>query len=165
LNERHRAGTADPATRVLRRWAAVLLLASSCASAGGKPADFGLPPEWSQILRGYESAWQAKDAGALAALFTQDGFVLSDGRAVVRGREAIRAAYASAGGPLWLRALDFRADGDVGYIVGVYGHDPKAAETGKFVLALRREASGRWLIAADIDNSIRPSPAAPASVR
>lgn len=163
--ERGRATTADLATRTWRRWAAVLLLATSCASSAGKSADPGLPPAWNQILRGYESAWQAKDPGALAALFTEDGFVLSDGGPVVRGQAAIRAAYAGAGGPLWLRALDFRQDGDVGYIVGVYGHDPRAAESGKFVLALRREASRGWRIAADIDNSIRPRPKAPAAVR
>ena len=112
-----------------------------------------LPPELDRVLRDYERAWIAHDADGLAALFTADGYVLSDRRPPVHGREAIRAAYAKGGGPLWLRALSAAADGDVGYVVGVYGHDPREPETGKFVLALRRE-DGAWRIAADIDNSI-----------
>jgi hypothetical protein len=40
--------------------------------------------------------------------------------------------------------------------VGVYGHEPDAPEKGKFVLALERGPTGRWLITADIDNRIDP---------
>jgi ketosteroid isomerase-like protein len=39
--------------------------------------------------------------------------------------------------------------------VGAYRYGDAAQDTGKFVLALRRGPDGRWLIAADIDNSIR----------
>ena len=45
---------------------------------------------------------------------------------------------------------------------GCCDHRAIPADDGKFVLALKR-APGRWLIAADIDNSIeRGSPQAPA---
>ena len=43
-------------------------------------ASVTLPPELDRVLRDYENAWQAKDAGALARLFTEDGFVLSNGK-------------------------------------------------------------------------------------
>lgn len=114
-----------------------------------------LPPALDRVLRDYERAWQARDAAALAGLFTEDGFVLSNGRPPVRGREAIRAAYANGGGALALRALAFETDGAVGYIVGTFGPGGDTADGGKFVLALRRDKDGRWLIAADIDNSSR----------
>ncbi|HEX9632224.1 MAG TPA: hypothetical protein VGA02_07140 [Gemmatimonadales bacterium] len=39
--------------------------------------------------------------------------------------------------------------------MGAYRYGDAARDTGKFVLALRRGPDGRWLIAADIDNSIR----------
>lgn len=113
------------------------------------------------MLRDYERAWHARDADGLASLFSEDGFVLSNHRPPVRGRDAIRAAYAGAGGPLWLRASSFATDGGVGFIVGIYGHDPDALRTGKFVLALTRKGGGPWLIAADIENgdqSPRPAP-------
>jgi len=118
-----------------------------------------LPPDLERVLRDYERAWQARDAAALAELFSEDGFVLASGRPPVRGRAAIRAAYAQSGGALALRALAFATEGSVGYIIGAYGHEPGSGDAGKFVLALTR-VRGRWLIAADIDNSIRKAPPA-----
>ena len=119
-----------------------------------------LPPALDRVLRDYERAWQARDAGGLAALFAEDGFVLAGGRPAVRGRDAIRAAYAGAGGPLALRALGYAAEGSIGYIVGVYGPAP-GRERGKFVLTLRRGPDERWLITADIDNSSHHAPSPP----
>jgi ketosteroid isomerase-like protein len=117
-----------------------------------------LPPELARVLRDYEKAWQAKDAAALAELFAEDGFVLSNTRMPVRGRAAIRATYADGGGPLSLRALEYAVEGSIGWIIGAYGPD-SSIDSGKFVLALRRAKDGRWLIAADIDNSNRrPGP-------
>lgn len=124
-----------------------------------------LPPEIERVLRDYERGWAAGDEAALAALFAEDGFVLQNGRPPVRGRAAIQQAYAQGGGPLRLRALGYAADDSVGYIVGAYGYGEGNAEMGKFVLALRREPGGPWMIAADIDNGNqmpRRPPSAPA---
>ena len=124
-----------------------------------------LPPELDRVLRDYERAWTARDAAGLAALFAEDGFVLANARPPVRGHDAIRQAYASAGGPLALRALAHATQGDVGWIVGAFAREKGAEDMGKFVLVLRRGADGRWLIAADMDNANRrpppPSPPAP----
>jgi ketosteroid isomerase-like protein len=117
-----------------------------------------LPPALDRVLRDYERAWQARDPAALAALFAEDGFVLANGRAPVRGRTAIRDAYKDGGGPLSLRALAFATEGPVGYIIGAYGPRPGEKDSGKFVLTLRRSAEGRWLIAADMDNGSQPRP-------
>jgi len=117
-----------------------------------------LPPELDRVLRDYERAWKGHDAAALAKLFAEDGFVMSNGSPPVRGREAIRTAYANSGGPLALRALAYATEGDVGYIIGGFGRQEGSPDTGKFVLALRRAADGRWLIAADMDNSNRRAP-------
>lgn len=111
-----------------------------------------LPPELDIVLRNYEAAWGARDADALANLFTVDGFVLRPGSPPVRGRDAIRAAYANSGGPLSLRAYSFAQEGAIGFIIGGYSSNPDLSAAGKFVLALRRVASGEWLIAADMDN-------------
>jgi len=118
-----------------------------------------LPPALDRVLRDYERAWAPRDAAALAALFTEDGFVLSPGKPPVRGRDAIRAAYTGgSGGPLFLRALAYKTDGSVGYIIGAFGRVKGGDDDGKFNLALRR-VKGRWLIAADMDNSNRrPGP-------
>jgi ketosteroid isomerase-like protein len=110
-----------------------------------------LPAEVERVLRDYERAWAAGDEAALAALFTEDGFVLQNGRPPVRGRAAIRQAYAEFSGPLRLRAMGYAAGDSVGYIVGAYGYGEQG-EMGKFILALRRAPGGPWMIAGDIDN-------------
>lgn len=120
-----------------------------------------LAPALDRVLRDYERAWRARDPAALAELFTEDGFVLANGNPPVRGRAAIRAAYANGGGPLSLRALAFAMDGRVGYIIGGFGRAQGEPDSGKFMLAVRQGPGGRWQIAADMDNSNRRTWVAP----
>ena len=133
---------------------ASLILIATAAVAQEPLPSVTLPPALDRVLRDYESAWQAKDAAKLASLFTEDGFVLTPRKPPVRGRSAIREVYAKSGGPLSLRALHYETSGDIGYIIGGYGHDA-SGDSGKFVLALKR-VDGRWLIEADIDNGNTP---------
>ena len=149
--------------RIATALALVLIAAAPVAARAQEPAQearpvlptAALPPEVERVLRDYERLWMAGDAAGLAGLFAEDGFVLQNGQAPVRGRDAIRAAYARAGGSLRLRALGYEADGTVGYIVGAYGYGEGEGDMGKFVLALRRAPGGPWMIAADIDNMNR----------
>ena len=60
--------------------------------SGAAPPSVSLPPELLRVLTDYESAWRARDAGALARLFADDGFVLPGGSPPVRGRCGDRAA-------------------------------------------------------------------------
>jgi kynurenine formamidase/ketosteroid isomerase-like protein len=126
-----------------------------------------LPPELDRVLRDYEDAWRRGDAAALAALFAEDGFILQGGRAPVRGRSAIQAAYTGqGGGPLRLRALAAATADSVGYIIGAYGYGDAPGDQGKFTLTLRQGPDGRWLIFSDMDNANRaprPAGAAPAA--
>ena len=148
-------------SRVKRLTLALLLSVALPLAAQQQPAapaplpSITLPDALDRVLRDYEKAWEGKDPAGLAALFTEDGFVMSNGKPAVRGREAIRAAYANAGGPLALRALAYSTDGNTGYIIGGYGGRDDRGDTGKFILALRRDKEGKWLIAADMDNSNR----------
>lgn len=128
-------------------------------SAPASQPSIELPAELDRVLRDYENAWRAKDPAALAALFTEDGFVLSSGGPAVRGRAAIREAYAKGGGPLFLRAFAYSIDGSTGYIIGGFRGQESGPDGGKFVLAIKKSAGGKWLIAADMDNSNqRPRP-------
>ena len=115
------------------------------------PPSVDLPADLDRVLRDYEDAWQARDADALAALFHPDAFRMARGQPPVRGRAAIRAQYEGSGGPLALRALDYAAEGDVGWIIGGYARAPGEPDVGKFSLTLRR-VDGRWLIVTDMDN-------------
>ena len=152
--------------RRMRGWATGAMLAGAAlvpvgaplaAQAGGTGAAVAiapvtLPPEVDRVLREYERAWRATDAAALAALFTEDGFILRPGRSAVRGRDAIRAAYTGVGGPLHLIAWDWATSGDTGWIIGGFALAEGGPAVGKYTLTLRRSESGRWLIHSDMDN-------------
>lgn len=114
-----------------------------------------LPPELARVLTDYEAAWQKKDADALAALFAPDGFVLPGGQPPLRGRDAIRAHYQGAGGPLALRALHYGQDDDTAFIIGGYGSKRGEEDGGKFTLTLTKDRDGRWLIMSDMDSQNR----------
>lgn len=132
--------------------ALVALAAGSNAGAQGQyPATVELPAELQRVLSDYEAAWAAGDESALAALFTEDGFVMPNGSPPVQGRDAIRAYYAGSGGALALRAIDYSVDGDTGFILGGYAGQRDQPDSGKFTLTLRRE-DGRWLIVSDMDS-------------
>ena len=147
----------------MRRAVCVLLTLSvvaTCALAqdavpSAPPPSVEVPPELASVLRDYESAWTARDAARLASLFTEDGFVLPNGSPPSRGRAAIERFYQGHGGPLSLRALAYATAGDVGYVIGAYAPRAGAPDDGKFTLTLRKQASGRWLIVSDMDNSNR----------
>lgn len=130
-------------------WA--LLGFASCAAPPEATGDL-LPPEFETVLRDYEKAWQARDAAALTALFTDDGWVMSSGRPPVRGHAQIAERYAGSGGPLALRSLHWERQGDLAIILGAYGPRPDAVPSGKFTLTLRRGRDGRWRILSDMDN-------------
>lgn len=133
--------------------AAVVLLATGAAAQAPQQASVILPPPLAQVLRDYETAWRARDAQALAALFTADGFVLSSGATPVQGRERIATHYQHAGGTLSLRAFAYAAGDSLGLILGGYRYEPGGADVGKFTLTLRQSPSGKWLIFSDMDNS------------
>ena len=128
------------------------------ASVAAKPparaqqSSIQLPAELERVLRDYEIAWQNKNAPALAALFAEDGFVLSSGSPPVRGRSEIEKHYVGRGGPLALRALAFANEGSVGYIIGEFSRQAGEPSVGKFTLTLRKGTDGRWLIMSDMDN-------------
>jgi ketosteroid isomerase-like protein len=152
----------------------VLLLIPFVIQADEPPAaslpSVQLPAELDRVLRDYERGWRGRDAAALSELFAEDGFVLSSGKPPVRGRAAIREAYTGSGGPLILRALSYSTSGDTGYIIGAFRTVESEPDMGKFILAIRKDANGRWLIAADMDNMNAPPrrvapPAAPAPVQ
>jgi uncharacterized protein (TIGR02246 family) len=114
-----------------------------------------LPAPLDRVLRDYEKAWRAKDAKALAALFTEDGWVLQSESNFAHGRAAMEKQYEGQGGPLYLRAVAAESNGNLAYILGAYTYNaPSNPDMGKFTLVLKRDKSGRWLIVSDMDNSL-----------
>jgi ketosteroid isomerase-like protein len=134
---------------------ALMLLAGTVSAQSVPQPSVALPVELARVLRDYEAAWSAMDATALANLFVEDGFVLSNGHEAVRGRAAVETFYRRQGGPLVLRPFAFGMDEQVGYIVGGFAAMAGQPDIGKFTLTLRKDGDGRWLIVSDMDNSNR----------
>jgi ketosteroid isomerase-like protein len=136
----------------------VVLAAGAAAAQSGStapepPAAVTLPAELDRVLRDYESAWRDGDGARMGTLFTEDGFAIQSGRPIARGRVAIAGGITRPGGALQLSAYAYATSGDVGHIVGGYRYPESKGPGGRFVLALRRDTDGRWLIAADLDNA------------
>jgi ketosteroid isomerase-like protein len=119
----------------------------------GEAASLTLPAPLERVLRDYESAWRDGDGPRLAALFTEDGLAMQNGSETARGRDEIARRITRPGGALQLTAYAYATEGGVGYIVGGYRYPESKGPGGRFVLALRMEPGGRWLIAADLDNA------------
>jgi ketosteroid isomerase-like protein len=138
---------------------AFLALACVAGTLGAQaPAPLGqpmiaLPAELDRVLRDYEVAWKAGDGARLAALFTEDGMALPSGSLPHRGRVNIAASIKGPGGDLQLHAIAYSTSDSVGYIIGGFRYPGSTGPGGKYLLALKRGADGRWLIAADMDNS------------
>jgi len=142
---------------------ALFTLALNVPALAQTPATVTVPAEVDRLLKDYEKAWIAKDTGALAKLFTADGMALPSGQMPAQGEESIRKAYSpSVGAPLNLRPVAYHASGELAYVIGGWGGASDKPEFGKFVLVLRK-VDGRWLIAADMDNSNMPRRAPPAT--
>src|SRR5262245_16091757 len=148
---------------VLRLGAFVLILGGVIAAQAPQapqdaqmPPAISLPPAFERVLRDYEAAWRDGDGSRLAALFTEDGFAIQSGSPIRRGRAAIAGGLTKPGGTLQLSAYAYSSSGNVGYIVGGYRYPTTVGAGGRFVLALRSGPDGRWLIAADLDNSGPP---------
>jgi ketosteroid isomerase-like protein len=121
------------------------------------PPVISLPPAFDRVLRDYEAVWRDGDGPRLAALFTEDGFAVQSGSPIRRGRAAIAGGLTRPSGSLQLTAYAYSSSGSVGYIIGGYRYPTTVGAGGRFVLALRSGPDGRWLIAADLDNSGPPS--------
>jgi ketosteroid isomerase-like protein len=137
--------------------AAVVGLLIVAGQPSPEPSPPSLPGSLARILSDYESAWQQKDAHALAGLFTEGGFVLPNGGVPVRGRAEIEKFYTGQGGPLLLRALAYSTDGNTGFIIGTFSRRKNEPDRGKFTLTLLKGAHGRWFILSDMDNA-NPKP-------
>ena len=104
----------------------------------------------------YVAASNQGDAAALTALYAEDALLLPPDHEPIHGREAIGEFWeqgTDAG--LEISTLRLEVDGDVAYLVGRYRLPPtdqEDADSGQYVLCLKRQPDGAWKLTADIWN-------------
>jgi uncharacterized protein (TIGR02246 family) len=134
------------------------------ALTAGLAACAGEAPEVDAASRGaieatldrYVAASNEGDAAALARLYAEDALLLPPDHEPIHGREAIGEFWRQGTDTgLEISALRLEVDGDVAYLVGRYRLPPtdqEDADSGQYVLCLKRQADGDWKLTADIWN-------------
>src|SRR5919108_980579 len=105
----------------------------------------------------YVDASNQGDVETLTSLYADDAVLLPPDHAPIEGREAIEEFWRQ-GTDQGLRVTTLRLEvaGDVGYLIGRYNLPATAqeeADSGKYVMCLKRQPDGAWKLTADIWNS------------
>lgn len=107
-------------------------------------------------IRRYVSASNQGDAATLASLYAEDAMLLPPDHEPIKGRAAIGAFWEQGTDEgLEVTNLDVEVDGNLGYLVGRYhlpATDDEPADSGKYVMCLKRQRDGSWKVTADIWN-------------
>lgn len=134
-----------------------------CVVAGA-PARADDAKAFADLTKQWETSYNAGDAAAVAALYTEDGTMLPPNAAAASGRKAIEAAVkndmAANPGKLEIRNVEHGVSGTIAFVRGTYkalDADGKTVDTGKW-MDVRKKVGGKWLIHSDIWNSDMPLP-------
>ena len=134
---------------------AAAVMAASCS--GGSPAlDSASRGAIEATVDRYVAASNEGDAEALTALYADDAVLLPPDHEPIHGREAIGQFWRDGTDTgLEVSTLRLEVDGSVAYLVGRYRLPPtdlEDADSGQYVLCLKRQQDGAWKLTADIWN-------------
>lgn len=120
------------------------------------PADPAARQAIESAMRRYVDASNKGDAATLASLYADDAMLLPPDHEPIRGREAIGAFWRQGTDEgLEVTNLAVEVDGNLGYLVGRYhlpATEEEPADSGKYVMCLKRQRDGSWKLTADIWN-------------
>ena len=154
------------------KFAAVILgVAIAAAGIGAQAKD---DPAIAKVRSAYQTAAGSQDGAALAKLYTADGVEMPPNAPAAKGRAAIEAFHKAFAQQWMMHGMtitptETKVTGDTAYDIGTYKQSLMAQKTGamvedkgKYIVLLKKDASGGWLISHAIYNSDNPPPAAPA---
>lgn len=135
---------------------------------GHARADGHLPDEMAvKAIKASAATWSVlyakRDLDTLMTLYHPDAKLFSNGQPGLFGRDAIRGYFAESfknttGANIDFKVEDITVFGDVANLVSLYimeidvGKDAPVVVAGRSMLMYKRDASGNWLIFADMDN-------------
>jgi uncharacterized protein (TIGR02246 family) len=123
---------------------------------GSSPGEGGSRRAIEAAVKRYVEASNQGDADALASLYADDAVLLPPDHEPVRGRAAIGEFWRQGTDEgLEVTTLTVEVDGGLGYLVGRYhlpATDEEPADSGKYVMCLKRQRDGAWKLTADIWN-------------
>jgi uncharacterized protein (TIGR02246 family) len=135
---------------------AVGLAFLAACGPGSSPGEGGSRRAIEAAVQRYVDASNQGDADALASLYADDAVLLPPDHEPVRGRAAIGEFWRQGTDQgLEVTTLTVEVDGDLGYLVGRYhlpATDEEPADSGKYVMCLKRQRDGVWKLTADIWN-------------
>ena len=152
---------------------AALGLMAAGVSAQQKAAGGGDEAAIAKLRTAYQTAAGSADAAGIAKLFAPDGQEMPPNAPVAKGRAAIEAFHKAFGQQFMMHGItitsgDLKVHGDFAYDSGTYKQTLMAMnggamidDHGKYVVLLKKDASGNWWISHSIYNSDVPA-AAPA---
>jgi uncharacterized protein (TIGR02246 family) len=130
-----------------------------------------------KVRSAYQAAAGTQDGAAIAKLFATDGVEMPPNAPAAKGRAAIEAFHKAFGQQFMMHGMtitptETKVHGDSAYDVGTYkqGLMPMKGgavvdDHGKYVVLLKKDASGTWLVSHAIYNSDVPLPAPAAAAK
>jgi uncharacterized protein (TIGR02246 family) len=146
---------------------AMALTASGAYAQGGADA-----AAIAKVRSAYEKAAGVQDAAAVAKLYVADGVEMPPNAPAAKGRAAIEAFHKALAQQVMmhgvsLSATDTQVHGDTAVDIGTYKQSlmsrqngGMSEDTGKYIVLLKKDASGNWMLTHAIYNSDNPLPAA-----
>jgi uncharacterized protein (TIGR02246 family) len=162
--------------RLIPAMCSVVALVSAPALAQQRGGSAAAEAAIGKVRSAYQAAASAQDGAAIAKLFAQDGTEMPPNAPLQKGRAAIEAYHKNFGTQMMvhnlvIKATDTHVAGDIAYDVGTYtqslmpmkGGGKMIDDKGKYVVLLKKDASGAWAITYAMYNSDMPLPAPPAA--
>jgi len=150
--------------------AAIGLMAASVSAQQPKAAAGADEAAIAKIRTAFQTAAGTQDGAAIAKLFAPDGVEMAPNAPTAKGRPAIEAFHKAFGQQWMMHGMTItsgglKISGDVAHDVGTYKQQlmpmkggPVVDDTGKYVVLLKKDASGAWWITHAIYNSDLPLP-------
>jgi uncharacterized protein (TIGR02246 family) len=153
---------------------AIALMATGASAQSKTAAD---EAAIAKIRTAYQTAAMSQDGAAMAKLYAPDGVEMPPNAPAVKGRAAIEAFHKAFGQQFMMHGMTITAtethvQGDYASDIGTYKQNlmPMKGgaiidDHGKYVVLLKKDASGNWQVTHSIYNSDIPLPAPPAPAK